>query len=314
MGKAYSLNGYLNAVLRRSARTLLVEGPTDKLAIHRVLAEQPDLSQGYAVDHAALIDDKELASLGAKAKILIVRKTADTLAEKHPSLSSMLGCLVDREWDGLSLDAGELNSGWTAPIQLHNHFVTLGHSIENYHFDKDCILRYLKFAFAEHFTNSVQVKVTDNFRSAIALAGAVSFEVQANSCITRLGGLVLPEHIESRNAGLYLASSFVDAACTRQIADPDLLLKRVNDSVDSQWRMLAAAPHAHWLLHGHIGSDVLWACIGYLTLQTGVPFEIAEQIARGGQHERRRCWLDWLATGAAERRIPLDHAVAWLQA
>lgn len=313
MGKSYSLGGYLNAVTKRSARTLLVEGPSDKSAVHRVAAEQiPKLAHEFSVDHAALIDDTDLAGLGAKAKVLRVRVAADALLHQHPKLSN-LACLTDREWDGIVLDAAALNGGWAPPVQLANHFITIGHSIENYHFDCECVLRYLKFAFAEHVNHAVLESVTGGFRSAVALAGAVSFEVQAASCITRFGGLVNLEQVELRNARLYLGPPFVDAARARELPDPDLFMQKVNEAVDTQWTTLAAAPHARWLLHGHIGSDVLWACVGLLALRAGVPAPIAQQISRGCQNERRRFWFDWLATEGGERRVPLDNATMWLQ-
>ncbi|CAN7535662.1 hypothetical protein [Variovorax paradoxus] len=315
MGRSYSLNGYLNAVLRRSSTTFLVEGPTDKGAMHRLLAECPqDPVQPFVIDHSALLEDEALKGLGAKVKVLRVRAKAEELIEKNPSLPGRFGCLVDREWDGITLDLPGLEENWTPPVQAENHFVTIGHSIENYHFHCECVLGYLKYSFSEFYSKALEEKIAASFDAMIALAGAVSFAAQDGACLSKFSGLICIEQIELRGADFYLSHSFISSAEKRSINQPELFVQRVNESVETHWKTLASKSHARWLLHGHIGSEVIWSCVAMICQTEGMPNDSALQVSKGFQSERRRHWLQWLAKESLEYRIPLDSATSWLQA
>ena len=153
MGRTYSLNGFLNAALRRSSKTVLVEGPSDKHILHKIELERfPNKAGGSTIDHAGILDDPLLAGLGNKSRVLTVQAHANTLATSVPKSSSVLATLIDREWDGLSFTAFVPQPGWLAPAQESNCFTTLGHSIENYHFNSECAHEFLKYAFPEHVT------------------------------------------------------------------------------------------------------------------------------------------------------------------
>lgn len=313
MGRAYSLSGYLNAVLRRSSPTLLVEGATDKAVLHRLLAEYSRRANRFVIDDSALFDDEALRGLGAKAKILRVQGEVALLSERFPRLSAALAFLVDREWEGLDLDPVSLDETWYPPAQAPLFFTTLGHSIENYHFHPDCFIQYLKFGFAEHFSAELEQQVHLYFGRAVALAGATSLVTRNKQYITRLCGVISFDHVELRENGrFYLSTALLDSLRSRAVADPADFIEEVNSAVDLHWADLAALTHSRWILHGHLGADVLWACISFIALRSGVPADCAEQISRGHQLERRRCWLTWLTTVAPENRFPLDLAVNWL--
>jgi hypothetical protein len=73
VGRTYSVNGYINAVLQRTSSTLLVEGTTDKEAMHHLVAERtPASSRQCNIDHSAIFNDISLSGQGAKAKVLKV--------------------------------------------------------------------------------------------------------------------------------------------------------------------------------------------------------------------------------------------------
>lgn len=314
MGRTYSLNGYLNAVLQRSSPTLLVEGVTDKAALHRLIAErQTPGRRQFSIDHSAIFDDKLMQGQGAKAKVLYVQTEARKLIPKFAKLSTSLAYLTDREWDGLPGDPVALVSAWQEPPQVSSSFVTIGHSIENYHFHADCFVEYLRFGFSEHFSCDLEQRVRELFPSAIALAGAVSCAARDVQCINRLSGLLGSTHIELHASGrFYLANGAVAPIQTRCGIDALNFVAGINAAVDSHWADLSSNSNSRWVLHGHVGSEVLWACIGLAATKAGAPSDVGEQIARGFQLERRRCWLTWLARVNPEYRIPLDHAVDWL--
>lgn len=314
MGSTYSVNGYINAVLRRSSPTLLVEGKTDKEAMHRLVAERKPLTNRQCnIDHSAIFDDGSLQGLGAKARVLQVSAEAQRLTPQFKKLASSFAYLVDREWDGLPSDPRSAVEDWTQPHQSPTAFVTIGHSIENYHFHPDCFLDYLRYGFAEHFSGEVEDSVRRHFPSAVALAGAFTCQARDDRYIARLSRLICSMHIElSRNGRFYLASNAILPISTRCGVDASSFVANVNAAVDSHWSDLSNNPNARWVLHGHIGSEILWACVGLVMTGSGVPAEIGEQIAKGYQNERRRCCFTWLSRVPEGEKEPLDQAVGWL--
>jgi hypothetical protein len=191
--------------------------------------------------------------------------------------------------------------------------VTMGHSIENYHFQPDCFLDYLRYAFAEHYSGEVEGSVRRHFPSAVALAGAFTCQARDSSCIARLSGLISSVHIElSGNGRFYLAHNAISPMSIRLGGDASSFVADVNTAVDSHWSALSTNTNARWVLHGHIGSEVLWACIGLASTMAGVPANIGEQIAKGFQAERRRCCFSWLSRVPPCDKEPLDQAVDWL--
>ncbi len=314
MGKSYSVNGYINAILRRTSPTLLVEGTTDKDAMHRLLAERtPPTNRQCNIDHSAIFDDMSLAGKGAKAKVLEVTNQVQRRIPQFNKLSTSFAYLVDREWDGLPSDLSSAVEIWSRPHQSLNGFVTIGHSMENYYFHPDCFLDYLRHGFAEHFSSEVEELIRGHFPAAIALAGAFTSQARDDNSISRLTGLIELVHIEfSSNARFYLADSAISSISNRCGIDASSFVENVNRPIDSHWMSLSVYPSTRWVLHGHIGSEILWACIGRVTTSAGVPVDIGEQIARGFQSEKRRCCLTWLFRNSQEEKEPLDRAVDWL--
>jgi hypothetical protein len=316
VGRTYSVNGYINAVLQRTSPTLLVEGVTDKGAMHRLVAERMlPAGHQFSIDHSAIFDDAALHGQGAKAKVLHVTSEVNRLTQRFAKLSSVFAHLVDREWDGLAPDPTAAVKDWTQPQQAPNAFVTIGHSIENYHFHPDCFVDYLRFGFAEHFSAEVEDSVRRLFGNAVALAGAVSCEARDSQCLSRISGLVGSTHVELTPSGtFYLANNVVAPLAARCSFDATAFVANVNAAVDSHWAELSEHQNSRWVLHGHVGSEVIWACVGLAAISAGVAADVGEQIARGFQHERRRCWLTWLSRVSPELRTPLDQAVSWLVA
>ena len=314
MGHAYSVNGYINAVLRRTSSTLLVEGTTDKEAMHRLVAERtPASNRQCNIDHSAIFDDISLSGQGAKAKVLKVTAEVQRLTPQFKKLSSTFAYLVDREWDGLPSDPGAAVESWTQPQQSPSAFVTMGHSIENYHFQSDCFLDYLRYAFAEHYSCEVEESVRRHFPGAVALAGSFTCQARDSSTITRLSGLISSVHIElSGNGRFYLAHNAISPISIRLGGDASSFVAEVNTAVDSHWSALSTNTNSRWVLHGHIGSEVLWACVGLASTMAGVPANIGEQIAKGFQAERRRCCFSWLSRVPPCDKEPLDQVVDWL--
>lgn len=313
MGTPYSLNGYLNAVLRRSARTVLVEGPSDKDILHRIEAEHfPSKTGKSTIDHAGMLDDPQLAGMGNRRKVLAVRAKAEALSANLPKITAVLATLIDREWDGLSFVSFVPSPGWSAPSQNPGHFVTLGHSIENYHFDADCVIEYLKFAFPAHLTTAVLATIRKHFLAMIALATVISLKVRDDGSIGKCTALVTPNHILINKDRIYLDQSFTDACAKRNIPSAATIVADINSAVDAAWPSLTESDCTRWLPHGHIGDDVLWCATAKIALLKGVPEKVTDEIARGSKKQRGQLQALWLGKRSAPTLEPLYDAIEWL--
>lgn len=313
MGKTYSLNGYLNAALRRSGRTLLVEGPSDKHVLHKFELEQfPQKAGASVIDHAGMLDDLQLSGLGNRAKILAVRAQVSTLAVSVPKIAAVLATITDREWDGLNFVASVPHPTWSAPPQNPGHFITLGHSIENYHFDADFATEYLKYAFAEHISAHILTTVTNLFPAIITLATVFSLKIRDAGCIGRCGGLMAPEFILVKDGRVYLELEFGSVCAARQIASAATIVGDTNSAVDVAWAALTTSEFARWLPHGHIGEEVLWCAIAKVALLGGVPTTVSNEIAHGYKKDRERFSAQWLSKLSTPRQEPLNKAIEWL--
>lgn len=305
-GSRYSVSGYLNAILRRSSRTILVEGVGDQNLMKRLLADESiDAGMSPNVDTSDLIADPSTSGLGAKSKIVLVR----SVALNFEAAEHRLGTLVDREWDGV-LDDGQEPLDWAPPVQKKNDFVTTGHSIENYSFDVECVIGFLKYAFSPHFTHQLEVRVREKFPAVLAFAVAYSVEMGRRQAIGRSGSLLTPALIELSEGHFQLAPAACAALTQRKIDEPEQIIA----AVSNRSREMVGKVGAHWIAHGHLGENAIWAVTGFLARLSGVGDDAVNGISSPKSPERDRFWHDWLSKRRSEQRVPLDDAIAWISA
>lgn len=97
--QSYSLNGYLKAVLRRTDKTLLVEGVTDQSVMTRLKRER-SAELGFepigSIDVSALVQDVKTQGIGKKEVIRLVIAEIDSLPENmaRKSNQSLVCCLT----------------------------------------------------------------------------------------------------------------------------------------------------------------------------------------------------------------------------
>lgn len=315
MGRAYSINGFLNAALRRSSRTVLVEGPTDKHALHRIELERfPAKAGASAIDHAGMLDDPALAGMGNRAKVLAIQARADALAISSPKISHVLATLTDREWDGIGFASYVPQPPWAPPAQQSNRFITTGHSLENYHFDVDCAIEFLKYTFPEHLSAPLLSEIHSKFSAILVFATVLCLKIRDESCIGRCAGLVDTSHVDLKNDRIYLDMSFGAACAGRNVSSSASIVADTNTAIDLAWEHLDGKHFTQWLPHGHIGEEILWSAVSKVAILAGVPVEVAREIAHGHRKERERFKAQWLSKIGPTRRSPLDSAVEWLHA
>lgn len=316
MGKSYSVNGYINAVLRRSEKTLLVEGVTDVCVLGRILAETP-FEKGLApkIDTASIFADPAIADLGNKERIVFLRNKMSPLTIQFPKLKALFATLTDREWDGLSFNGIKLEGGWSPPQQNENNFTTIGHSIENYCFGLDSVVDYLKHSFPMEMTSNFVRLLQSRFLAILAFGACYSLVAKDLGCIKRSVGLLKLGHIDFNQGCFLLNDSFELALGSRNFAKSKDFQVGCNTATREFWSHNSSDTPAAWLLHGHLGLEAIWTCVGYLAKQEGFSDETIEQIVSGRQAERERFMHSWITNHLPpERRTPLDEAVEWMLA
>lgn len=313
MGSTYSLNGFLNAALRRTSKTVLVEGPTDKHALHRIELERfPANAGASAIDHAGMLDDPSLAGMGNKAKVLAVQAHADALAVALPKLSLVLATLTDREWDGIGFDSCAPQPPWSPPTQQVNRFITIGHSLENYHFDIEYATEFLKYTFPEHVSAALLTRLHVQFSAILVFATVLSLKLRDESCIGRCSGLIDMPHISLRNERVYLDATYGSACATRGVPVSGSIVADTNAAIDLAWAHLDGKEFTQWLPHGHIGEELIWSAVAKIALSVGVPAGMAKEMVHGHKKERERFKAQWLSKIDTARRAPLGDAIEWL--
>lgn len=313
MGKSYSLNGYVNAVLRRSCKTFLVEGPSDKTYLHRIEHEKfPEFAGSSVIDHAGMLDGVGLSGLGNKAKIQALLSHVDALSLTLPKLLDVLATLTDREWDDVVLNSYVPSPGWGFPIQRPQRFVTIGHSIENYIFDSECVCEFLKYLLPDVMTSGLLNEVRSRFDSILLLAAIASLKIRDIGCLGRSDGLVRMTDVQFRGDRVYLLPSFGVSCAGRQISCASSIVSEVNSAVDLVWDDLFRKDYTKWLSHGHLGDDFIWACVARTMLDKGVEQNTAREIGVGFKGEKSRFKAQWLSKVSEDKRPPLDDAVEWL--
>jgi hypothetical protein len=303
---AYSIEGYGVALALRSAKTILVEGPSDKRVLTRLILQHDmrrERRTRFVIDEVALIsNDEGLACKGSKEKVEIVASALETL-------SSKLNWLVDREWEGIDLDADPMQ--FHAPPARAWGRRTKGHSIENYWFRDKFISDYLKMFFGEILNVDFFTALAARFDSIIRIAAAYSFASKRLGTLSRSIGLVKAEHIDWTGDG-YIALPSLNVALSTRGYHEDLAAA-VNDELGKKSLQNASVAVLQWLCHGHLGEEMIRACAAYLARAFGCPNETVEAIERGARAEKIAHDADRLAELDIEHVEPLGDLISWLE-
>jgi len=253
-----------------------------------------------------------MRGMGSKERIKMVIREAESLLEKQPKLAVKLLTLTDREWDGLRFDKLKLDGEWIPPAQQSPHFITVGHSIENYYLNQEAIKEYLKYCFSEHVTPELLTEVSTRFHRFLDLALSYSILAKEKGLLTRCGGAISLEYITWKNGKYYLINSFDQCLLSRGFTNAIGFSDEVNQGIDSYHGEKCIENYSRWLFHGHLGSEAIWACIGALARDLNFPQKVALEMERGYLKEREKYIVDWLSRTENIQRQPLDEAISLL--
>jgi hypothetical protein len=315
--QGYSLSGYLNAVLRRSGKTLLIEGVSDRTIINRLKLEKEEERQTPTkgiVDCVQIITGPEVQGLGNKARIGAVRLAVNALASPtRERVLDKFASLTDREWDDIALNNGLPNT-WNPPTQGPGSFTTVGHSIENYFFSVSSTIAYLKQYFPNDLTAAFLQDLSNRFHKMIAVATAYSLELKSANALGRSDGAICNLRVNWTGNRYHLDPSINGVLTSRGLQMPVNFVQEVNSGADFYLAAYQTAEPGRWLCHGHLGEQAIWACIGHLAFEHNMTADIAIAIAKGSRDLKLKHAANHLCEVPATERQPLDDAIAWIQA
>lgn len=314
--QGYSLSGYINTVLRRSGKTLLTEGVSDRTIINRLKLdkeEERQISSKGVVDCVQIITGTELHGLGNKARIGAIRSAIEALTSPTKELVlAKFGSLTDREWDGIPLNNGVPNQ-WSPPTQGPGSFTTIGHSIENYFFSISSAAAYLKQSYPDEISAEFLRDLGSRFHKMVALATAYSLELKAASALGRSDGAICEKRVSWSGNRYQLDQSLVQVLSHRGLQLPVNFVPSVNSGADTYLAAFQTAEPGRWLCHGHLGEQAIWACIGNLAEEHNVTADVANAIAKGSREGKLKHAANHLCVVPVGERQPLDDAIAWIQ-
>ncbi len=301
---AYSIQGYGVAVNLRSAKTILVEGPTDRKILSRLILEKQldtDTRSACVIDEVGLAsNDTRLAGKGSKEKI-------EMIVSMLPTHSSKLNFLVDREWEGIDIEnVPAEHKALDFPWGVR----TKGHSIENYWFQERVVAKYLKMFYGTELNVEFFFALETRFDDMIKLAAAYSFAVKRMSLITRCASAVRAQDVEWDGRRYVVIRTLNSQLATRNVTED--VVGKILLELDKQTLAAASGDILRWLCHGHLGEEMIWACVANLASTYGCSDHVVQSIERGAKAEKLAHHADCLATGPDEGIEPLGHLIAWI--
>lgn len=303
---AYSLAAYELAVsFVRTKKTILVEGPTDKLVIARMMLERGAAAGREfqcVVDESVMINDPQLAGMGAKQK---VEHIANVFRARN---DARFNCIVDREWEGIDIDKPHEFAVLADPP---SGMRTKGHSIENYWLRHDALSRYLRLFFGDILPVAFFHSLEARFDKILQLAAAYSFCAKHCNIIKRCATAVGVQDVEWTGDKYVLLPAFSARMATRGVtvdttAEVNAQLRKVS---------LREAPRdlLQWMCHGHLGEEMIRTCAAHLATEHGMQTQYVEQVERGRRTEKLMADADFLSGLEDEAVHPLGNLLAWAQ-
>jgi len=310
--QGYSLNGYLNAILRRSGKTILVEGDSDRIVLSKLKHELVKPEFEPAIDCIKLISNEpSLSTLGNKAKILKIIEAANELTKAEDILNK-LSALVDREWDYVNQDAfdrNELNS----PPHQQSLFFTHGHSIENYSFHYEFIKDFMVLQYSEVLPQSFFQTLAIRFGAVVCFAYAYSHTLRNLNVISRSEGLLAYDDLNWVDESYQLNESFINKASLRTINIGLEELAEINSIASNKENITLFGDLYRLLSHGHLGSEAIWCCVANLIFSSISCPRTAKEVERGHRDSKLRFASDFISRKLTPpQRSPLDNLIGWL--
>jgi hypothetical protein len=303
MSKYTDIASYRLAVKIRSYKTILVEGVTDKAILSHFLLSKnfyDENNSRYCVDDVSIINnDHQLEGLGNKNKVLMI---TSALCQGNDKIC----CMVDREWDGIDFEKiNEIDF----PQNKEYAYITKGHSIENYWFDVNASISFLMQNFSTSIHQNYLNELHSNFNTILKLATAYSLTAKDAHLITKLSDTIEHEDLSWDGVEFYLNETFNHKILQRSINFD--FTKACNEKLN---QIKTSNPEIlRWLCHGHLGEQMIRACMARIAVNHGISSTIIREIERGKKTEKFHHDSNYITTCEPHIIDPLDKVLAWIR-
>ena len=275
-------------------RTLLVEGASDKIIISALLIRVPlnPTKPRILIDTAETIKN---SGIGNRERVELVHAAALALGVTN------YACLVDREFRLFQCNPPYRDTLATHHVQDNVLFWTRGHSIENYLFAIESLIRYLEIAYADVLPVNYKKHVDDSFLPLMKQAAAFSLTASEATVITRADSIIKLQDWSLAPSGLpHLDVSRIGIELARRAATPTQVTQFLAAYPKHLTDIAATDVAFHrWVSHGHLGSQVLWSGIAFLLSQHGFDADSTEQLRLGKHDQKCRITADLWAERCA---------------
>lgn len=295
----------------RSAATLLVEGSTDRWALARLSQEAMRARKRL---RPLLIDTAELirtldAALSNREKVEHVHQLAT-----QEDLS--LGALVDREFRAFNVDASgprdEINSHYSTSQAL---FWTRGHSIENYLFDVDPIVRFLEINAAESVSHEILDELRSKFERVLRIASAFSWAARECNVLTKCSKVFTINCWSENDGHLSLNWDVLHQQMNARAIEVETISQVTVEYAKFENACLNCdLGFARWSAHGSIAYDAIWAAVGNVLARRNVALPKAEFFGCGNWEAKFRFSADSWAVQCCASAVEAPTAlIEWLR-
>ncbi|MCC5811808.1 MAG: DUF4435 domain-containing protein [Ectothiorhodospiraceae bacterium] len=286
----YSVEGYLSSVIFHKKTPLLVEGEDDIDVMHTLFnsaIKSKNENEKPQIDSAQIIRDKNLP-VGNRKKVEAVYKKARE--EGVPIIA-----WVDREFRRFDISQDTVSDRLRRHYRNEALFWSRGHSIENYFFEPGYFVRFISYRFPRLASHELENEIFSHFHIAIQTAAIISICARQKRLLDRISGLLGHEEwikidekwtldegkvldkLKNRNVREVPATEFLEEYKNfcRKIRENDM----------------------RWIIHGHIGWQILWGFCGAVTQELQNNGPSVNQISTGMHKEK----ILYLARELAER-------------
>lgn len=272
----YSINGYVIALRNRSTHTICTEGKDDSIAVKHCLLDflnpKELVNQKYVIDTMEIIESDGV-TYGNKDKLLKIHECiVGTPTANNVSM------FADREYSYFDINNIEIDS---KPIHIKESDIlwyTRGHSIENYLFEPNFYIKYLEFNHPDQLLGNYKNLINDNWQNILDSSASLTYSIHEHNLCTKSKGLFCYNDWQMVSADKIVinTNSVKLQLLTRGI--PQNKVDSILSRAAALQPILSKKTVTKWIIHGHIGLDLLCGAIGCVLLSLGTSEHICNAI------------------------------------
>jgi hypothetical protein len=292
---------------RSSARTLLVEGPTDQDAVLALIArlkKNKRLRLPVDVDTAEIIEAVP-GVVSNREKVEYVHRLTEIAG------FTRFAGLVDREFRWFRFEAAiqevELPS-------IDGLFITDGHSLENYWFKAELFERFAEMCCPGRVTDGILASLRSRFDEVVRIAAAWSVACFRTQILERSAGVIrLADWKEESGAIAVSMDSVLRRLATRGVpSETQARLQYLFQKTLGQIQRSEPA-RAPRVAHGRMALEVIWSGAAFVCKASGLSEHDTGRLASADAEWRRRFLLQqWVEEIVADNSWGPQRLMVWL--